>query len=476
MEHSQTRDVSEGDVNLSESRRAWLAEQIDGETREWLERDARVFLHQSLSTPCLNVLASCRNSSVEDLQGHRFLDFHGNSIHQVGFGNPQVVEAIKKQLDVLSFCPRRYTNQPAVMLAERLARLAPGKLHKVLFAPGGTTAVGMALKLARVATGRFKTISMWDSFHGASLDAISVGGEALFRSGIGPLLPGAEHVPPAEPYRCLWDHEGRCETCGLKCARYIDYVMEREGDVAAVIAEPVRCTAVHPPPHGYWQAVRKACDRHGALLIFDETAVCLGRTGRMFACEHFGVVPDILVLGKGLGGGIMPLAAIVAREDLDVAGDKALGHYTHEKNPVACAAGLAALDLIENEGAVERAAYLGESCLEALTERLEALPLMGDVRGIGLLLAVELVLDRKTKERAAQAAEVVMYDCLSRGLSFKVSHGNCLVLTPPLTISGRDLERGLRIFIQVLSEVAQERCPATFPVDRRYREEGARCG
>ena len=472
----KTADVTEGDVNLTDSRRDWMTEHVDRETREWLERDARVFLHQSLSTPCLNVLASCRNASLEDLQGRRFLDFHGNSVHQVGFGNPRVVEAVKEQLDALSFCPRRYTNRPAVMLAERLARLAPGNLAKVLFAPGGTTAVGMALKLARVATGRFKTISMWGSFHGASLDAISVGGEALFRSGIGPLLPGAEHVPPAEPYRCLWDLEGRCETCGLKCASYIEYVMEREGDVAAVIAEPLRCTSVHLPPRGYWQAVRQACDRHGALLIFDETAVCLGRTGRMFACEHFGVVPDILVLGKGLGGGIMPLAAIVAREDLDVAGDKALGHYTHEKNPVACAAGLAALEIFEEEGAVERAAHLGEGCLEALTERREVLPLVGDVRGIGLLLAVELVLDGRTKERAVQATERVMYECLSRGLSFKVSNGNCIVLTPPLTISQRDLERALRILVEVLAEVTQEDHPATFPLDRAGHEEGMRCG
>jgi 4-aminobutyrate aminotransferase len=472
---SKTTDVTEGDVNLSDARSNWVAEHVDRETREWLERDARVFLHQSLSTPCLNVLASCRNSSLEDLQGRRFLDFHGNSVHQAGFGNPRVIEAVKEQLATLSFCPRRYTNRPAVMLAERLAQLAPGNLAKVLFAPGGTTAVGMALKLARVATGRFKTISMWDSFHGASLDAVSVGGEALFRKGIGPLLPGAGHVPPAEPYRCLWDHEGGCETCGLKCARYIEYVMEREGDVAAVIAEPVRCTAVHLPPRGYWQEVREICDRHGALLVFDETAVCLGRTGRMFACEHFGVVPDILVLGKGLGGGIMPLAAIVAREELDVAGDQALGHYTHEKNPVACAAGLAALDVLEEEGAVERAVRLGERSLEALTERFETLPLVGDVRGIGLLLAVELVLDRKTKERDVQAAERVMYGCLSRGLSFKVSHGNCVILTPPLTISRRELERALRILLQVLSEVAQEGRPATFAVDRPDHQEGMRC-
>ena len=159
-------------------------------------------------------------------------------------------------------------------------------------------------------------------------------------------MPGSEHAPPADAYRCLWDCAER-GGCDLKCAGYIEYMLEKEGDVAAVVAEPVRSTPYVPPPE-YWQAVRRACDRHGTLLIFDEICQGLGRTGRMFACEHFSVVPDMLVLGKGLGGGIFPLAALVAREDLDVAGNVALGHYTHEKNPVACAAALAAIEVIEN--------------------------------------------------------------------------------------------------------------------------------
>jgi len=163
---------SEGDVNLSPRRAQWQADHLDADTRKLLAEDERYFLHQSLSTPCVNALRGCEGPYLEDLQGNRILDFHGNSVHQVGFGHPRVIAAIEAQLHALPFCTRRYTNQVAVDLARKLIELAPGALNKVLFSPGGTSAIGMALKLARVATGRFKTISMWDAFHGASLDAI----------------------------------------------------------------------------------------------------------------------------------------------------------------------------------------------------------------------------------------------------------------------------------------------------------------
>jgi 4-aminobutyrate aminotransferase len=453
-EHPNPREVlGEGDSNRSRHRRQWQARQIDDDTRHWLQRDTRGFIRQSLSTPCLNVLTASRGALLEDLQGRAILDFHGNSAHQVGYAHPRVMAAVKAQLDRMPFCPRRYTNIPAVELAETLAAITPDPLGKVLLAPGGTSAVGMALKLARTVTGRFKTISMWDSFHGASLDAISIGGEALFRQGIGPLLPGGEHVPPADPYRCLWDAGGGCQTCDLKCARYIEYVMEREGDVAAVIAEPIRCTAVNPPPPGYWRRVREACDRHGALLIFDETAVCLGRTGKMFACEHERVVPDILVLGKGLGGGVLPLAAIVARTDLDSAPDKALGHYTHEKNPVACAAALATIDVIRSEGLVARSAELGSRVMRRLAALAQRFDLVGDVRGRGLLFGLDLVADRAKKTPAVARADRIMYACLEMGLSFKVSHGSFLTLTPPLTIEEADLDRALDIVADALAQI-----------------------
>jgi 4-aminobutyrate aminotransferase len=416
-----------------------------------LDEDARYFLHQSLSTPCLNVLRQCDGIYIEDMQGRRYMDFHGNYVHQVGFGNPAVVEAIKQQLDTLSFCTRRYTNTVAVELARTLAELTPGDLNRTLFCPSGTGAIGMALKLARVATGRHKVIAMWDSFHGASLDAISVGGEQIFRRNIGPLLPGVEHVPPPDEFRCLWG----CQTyggCDLKCAHYIDYVLEKEGDVAAVIAEPVR-SIPYIPRQGYWQQVREACDRHGTLLIFDEIPHALGRTGRMFTCEHFGVTPDILVLGKGLGGGILPLAAIVARDALNVAAAQALGHYTHEKNPVLCAAALATIRTIQGQGLLENARQMGDYAMARLREMMVEHPLMGDVRGLGLLIGVELVKDRLTRERAVDEAEQVMYAALRRGLSFKLTMGNTIGLQPPLTITRAEMDQALAILGAALGEV-----------------------
>ena len=438
---------SEGDINLSPRRAAFQSTHLDDATRALLAADAEVFLHQSLSTPCLNALQGCEGPYLEDLQGRRILDFHGNSVHQVGFGHPKVKAAIAAQMEALPFCTRRYTNAVAVELAQRLCALVPGGPHKALFAPGGTAAIGMALKLARYATGRFKTISLWESFHGASLDAISLGGEAIFRQGVGPLLPGCEHAPPPEPIGCPF----RCgDTCNAACADYIEYMLEREGDVAAVVAETVRCTPFIPP-RDYWQRVRAACDKHGALLILDEIPIGLGRTGRMFAVEHYGIAPDILVLGKGLGGGIMPLAALISRAELDVAPERALGHYTHEKNPVACAAALATLDILEHDGALENAQHLGTRAHAALETLRRRYPLVREVRGLGLLLG--LVLTRADGSKAVDEAEAVMYAALRRGLSFKTTMGNILTLTPPLTLTEAQLDDAIAMLDASLAEV-----------------------
>jgi 4-aminobutyrate aminotransferase len=441
---------SEGDLNISPRREAWSKEHIDAETQRWLDLDARYFLHQSLSTPCLNVLAGCRGINIEDTQGRSFMDFHGNNVHQIGFANRRVIDAVRDQMEKLTFCTRRYTNIPAIKLAEKLAQLAPGELNKVLFAPAGTAAIGTALKLARVATGRFKTISMWDSFHGASLDAISIGGEAIFRKNAGPLLPGAEHVPPPDCYRCIWGCEQ--DNCTLKCADYIEYVLDKEGDVAAVIAETVRSTSVIPPA-GYWQKIRAACDKHGTLLILDEIPHCLGRTGKMFTCQNFDVVPDILVIGKGLGGGIFPLAALIARNDLDIMPDRALGHYTHEKNPVACAAAIATIEYLDDENLLTNADDMGNHAMNRMRSMMKRHEIIGATRGLGLLMGMDLVKDRQTKEPAIDEAEQVMYGALAKGLNFKVTMGNIITLTPPLTITRQEMDKALDLLDECLTEL-----------------------
>ncbi len=445
------RHRSEGDINISMQRDRWQKDHIDDQSRSLIEEDSRYFLRQSLSTPCLNVMRSCEGIAIEDMQGRRYMDFHGNNVHQVGFANPDVIAAIKKQLDALPFCTRRYTNRVAVDLAKKLTQIAPDDLNKVLFCPGGAEAVGIALKLARIATGRHKTVSMWDAFHGATLETISIGGEAAFRQNMGPLLPGTEHAPPPDEYRCVFGCTDR-GGCDMTCARYVSYILEKEGDIAAVVAEPIRSTPYIPKPE-YWQIIREACDRHGALLIFDEIPHALGRTGKMFTFENFGVVPDMVVIGKGLGGGIFPMAAVIAREHLDVAADRALGHYTHEKSPVGCAAALATIDFIESHQLAEHARVLGDYALDRLKEMARRHPLIGDVRGIGLFLGVELVKDRATRERACDEAEAVMYAALTRGLSFKLTMGNILTLTPALTITKGEMDQALDIIEASIREV-----------------------
>jgi 4-aminobutyrate aminotransferase len=449
----KTPAEAEGDTNLSPRRQAWAEAHQDEPERRLLRRDAAVFLHQSVSTPCLSAIRRAEGIWIEDMQGRRYMDFHGNNVHHVGYGHPRLIDAIRRQLDELSFAPRRYTCEPAVELAEKLVEMTPGNLSKVLFAPSGSDAIEMALAYARAATGRFKTISFWDSFHGAGFGARSVGGEAMFRSGpIGPLLAGTEHVPPFGDYRNAW---GVTEGSADLCAKTIRYILEKEGDVAAVIAEPIRAVP-YVPPVGFWPSVRQACDDFGALLIFDEIPTGLGKTGKMFACEHDGVVPDMLVIGKSLGGGVLPIAALICQPELDVCGSHAFGHYTHEKNPVTTRAGLTTLQIIEDEYLVANAARVGEVGLSRLREMMDRRPLIGDVRGRGCLLGAELVLDRESRAPACDAADAVLYKALSRGLNFKTTMGNVLTLTPPLITTEAQMHQAMEIIEESIAEVEQE--------------------
>ncbi|WP_371227557.1 aspartate aminotransferase family protein [Roseovarius sp. 2305UL8-3] len=444
---------TEGEANTSAARANWAKREHHEPTQDLLARDAEAFLHQSLSSPCVSTIAKAEGIWIEDTAGRRFMDFHGNSVHHIGYGHPRLIEAVKAQMEALPFSPRRFTNDVSVELAERLGALAPGDLNKVLFTTGGSDANEVALKIARAATGRFKTLSFWDAFHGAGFGAASVGGEATFRSHIaGPLMPGTEHVAPFHCYHCAYGHTGP-ENCGLACAKMVDYVLGREGDVAAVIAEPMRAVPV-VPPLGYWKAVQEACHRHGTLLIMDEIPTGLGKTGRMFAFDHDEIIPDIVTLGKALGGGMLPLAAVIARHDLDVCGDFAIGHYTHEKNPVTARAALTTLDIIEDEGLVERSDRLGRAAMARLQESLGDHPAVGDIRGRGLMFGVEIVADRQTREVDHATAEKIYYACLEQGLSFKISAGSVLTLSPPLTIAQDDLDRALGIVETAVREMA----------------------
>ncbi len=445
MDESIRQLKQEGDVNFSEGREQWYSK-LDADTLEWLSRDAAVFLHQSLSTPCLNVIDSCEGIYLTDIHGKRYMDFHGNSVHQVGYRNPYVTARLKEQLDILPFSPRRYTNKIAIQLAEKLVSLLPATLNRVLFAPGGTSAVGMALKLARRVTGKQKVISVQGSFHGASLDAIAVGGEEQFRKYMGQFFPETLFIPQADMYRNGPEQE-------LQYAALLDELLTHNNDVGAFIAETIRNTDVQIPSVEYWKRIREICDRHQVLLILDEIPIAFGRTGSLFAFDDYGIVPDILCLGKGLGAGAFPIAAMVTKDAYNIAGEISLGHYTHEKSPLGAAAALAMIEYTIGQQLIKKVNEDESFFRNELLLLKNEFSLIGDIRGKGLLWGVELVKDPLTKERAVEEAEAVLYYCLKHGLSFKVSQGNVLQLCPPLIITREQMADALLIIRGALQSV-----------------------
>jgi 4-aminobutyrate aminotransferase len=445
----------EGDVNTTEAREKWQQQHNHNhnQTKSLLERDANVFLHQSMSTPCLNSLQAADGITITDSSGHSYMDFHGNNVHQLGYGHPVVTQQVIEQIANLPFSPRRFTNETAIECAEKLAEICGGELNRVLFAPGGTSVIGMALKLARYITGNYKVVSLWDSFHGASLDAISVGGEACFRECMGPLMAGVERIPPPVTYRgALISPDGS----DVHYADYLEYVIEKEGGIGVFIAEAVRNTDVQVPSKAYWERVREICDKHNVLLIIDDIPNGMGRSGFWFTHQAFDIEPDILCIGKGLGGGLVPMAAMVTKDKYNTATQISLGHYTHEKSPIGCAAALATMQVIEQDNLLSKVQDDSAFVKQRLLKLKEQFSIIGDVRGIGLLWGVELVSSQQHKTRAFDEAEAMLYECLTQGLSFKVSQGNVIQLSPPLIITREQLNQALNIFENALNKISKE--------------------
>ncbi|EOX4411806.1 aspartate aminotransferase family protein [Vibrio alginolyticus] len=444
---------SEGDVNTTPARQAWNASMDDERTQALLKRDSEVFLHQAMSTPCLDTLEAAEGIYIQDATGKKYMDFHGNNVHQLGYGHPHVIKRVQEQIAKLPFSPRRFTNETAIECAEKLTQICGGELNRVLFAPGGTSAVGMALKLARHITGNYKVVSLWDSFHGASLDAISVGGEACFRQGMGPLMAGVERIPPAVSYRGAFPVEDGSD---VHYADYLEYVIEKEGGVGAFIAEAVRNTDVQVPSKAYWKRIREICDKHNVMLIIDDIPNGMGRSGEWFTYQAYDIEPDMLCIGKGLGGGLVPIAAMVTKDKYNTAEQISMGHYTHEKSPIGCAAALATMEAIEQDGLLDKAKADSQFMREKLLEMKAKYPVIGDVRGIGMLWGIELVTDHESKARAYDEAEAVLYQCLNNGVSFKVSQGNVIQLSPPLIITHEQLTEALAIFEEAIAKVCKD--------------------
>jgi 4-aminobutyrate aminotransferase len=444
-------ESKQGDVNTTRNRQKYWERNLSETAGSICARDNKYFLHQNLSTPVMNVLSKAHGIYIEDIDGNKYMDMHGNGVHNAGFNNPEIIQAIKDQLDTqMTFCPRRYTNSTAVDLAQKLAEVTPGDLCKSLFCPGGSEAIEMAITLAKQVTGHFKTISFWGSFHGAGFAAASVGGEELFKGGMGPMMPGAMHVEFPNYYRNPWGFSNQ-EEVDKEYLRQIKTILEREPGVAAIIGEPISATPVVPSKN-YWEGVKDLCERYGALVIFDEIIEGFGRTGKMFASEHF-ITPDVLVLGKSMGGGLLPFAGIVTKQRYDNLEHRSIGHYTHEKNALCSTAALAEMEYIQKNNLVENAARVGAHAMSRLNKLKEKHPLIGNIAGVGLHLGIDLVKDPKTKERAVEEADSIMYKAMERGLAFKTIEGNIITLRPALTITMDEMDQVVDILDDTIGEV-----------------------
>lgn len=365
------------------------------------------------------VLDRAEDVYVWDAEGNRYLDaIAGIAVATIGYGRRDVVDAMTAQATRLPYAVGNiFANAPAIRLAERIGAITPGDLDWVHFTSGGSEAVEVALKLARqyhVIRGepeRHVVISRWTSYHGATLATLSVGGSKLRRRVYEPLLLDTPHIPPSYCYRCPWGLT--YPSCAIACATELETAIQAAGPerVAAFIAEPVVASvggAIWPVDE-YWPMIREICDRHGILLIADEVVTGFGRTGRDFAVDHWGVVPDLLVMGKGISGGYAPLGAVAIRTPIREAFEEhgaAFEHiFTFGGNPVAATAGLAVLDVWQRERLTDHVAELAPGFTAAL-EPLRRLPFVGDVRTIGFMAGIELVADRETRRPFPPAARV----------------------------------------------------------------------
>jgi 4-aminobutyrate aminotransferase len=325
---------------------------------------------------------------------------------------------------------------------------------RVFLTNSGTESVEAAFKLARYHARRPRMLAYISAFHGRTMGALSLtASKAVQREGFAPLVPGVTHVPYPYCYRCPF---GRTyPDCDLHCARYIENTVLKSfcppQEVAALFAEPIQGEGgyVVPPP-GYWQRIRELCDKYGILLVMDEIQSGMGRTGKMFAIEHWDTEPDIITLAKGIASG-MPLGALIAREQVMNWPPGAHG-TTFGGNPVCCAAGLATLDLIE-DGLLENAARQGAYMLDALRDMQARHPQIGDVRGKGLMIAVEWVVDRESKERAPELRNQVIQECYLRGLLVLGCGQNNLRFSPALTVTRAEVNEALEILESALNAV-----------------------
>ena len=372
-----------------------------------------------------------------DEQGKRYLDGSGgsSSVTNIGHGVKEVADAVYKQISTLAYAPTHaFSTEPIEQLARLvIERFAPPGMERVWFVSGGSEAVESAIKMAlqyhrdRGQPTKHQIISRWSSYHGSTFGAMAVSGNMPRRKKFLPMLPPSEHIPPCFPYRCWTNSTCQTSGCDLSCAHHLEHTIRQLGaeNVAAFIAEPVvgATLSAQPASPGYFQEIRRICDKYDVLLIADEVMTGFGRTGKNFGIDHWGVVPDLIACAKGMGGGYTPLGAVIVKPEIvgevrRTTGTFLVGH-TAAGNPLSCATGLAVLNYVLAHDLVRNAATVGPYFKERLLELQERHPIIGVVRGIGLMLGVELVADQDTKRPfppELKVSQLIAHAALERGL------------------------------------------------------------
>ncbi len=392
---------------------------------------------------------------ITDVDGNEFLDWSsGVLVTNVGHCHPDYVAEVQDQCEHLFNCYDFLSPQRAD-LAEKIIEIAPDYLDKVFLVTTGSDATEAALRMARRYTGKWEILAFHGAFHGRTLGAASAGGSLGVKQGYGPLVPGFIHAPFPYCYRCPLGQES-CETCGLKCLEFIDWVVSKEstGQLGAVITEPYQGGAgsIIPPP-GWFEGLEAWRKQRGLLLILDEVQSSFGRTGKMFALEHFDIRPDLVTLGKGLGSGV-PCSAVLGRSEvMDNLPPGSMGS-TNGGNPLSCRAALAAISIIQKEHLVENSARQGEVMRRAFHEMKAKYECLGDVRGQGLVLGLEIVTDKASKTPDPVLSRRIVEECWRRGLVLIAPigmYGNVLRVAPPLVITDAEVQESLGIFEAALA-------------------------
>jgi 4-aminobutyrate aminotransferase len=396
---------------------------------------------------------------IEDVDGNRFLDFNaGIAVVAAGHCHPRVVEAVREQAGrLIHMSGTDFYYEEMVALAEKLAAIAPGSCERrISFGNSGAEAVEGAIKLARYSTGRDKLIAFLGGFHGRTMGALSLTARrAVQRRGFGPMLPGVVHAPYPYCYRCPFGRQP--ENCAVECVKYIEDTLLKTiapaDEVAAIVIEPVQGEGGYVvPPRKFFDELTRVAEQNGILLIFDEVQSGMGRTGKMWAAEHFDAVPDIFAVAKGIASG-MPLGATVARTDL-MSWPPGAHASTFGGNPVSCAAALVTIELLEN-GLIENAARMGAYLTDRLGDWPARFPVVGEVRGLGLMIGIELVRSQQTREKAPDLRDRVVQLAFERGLLVLGAGDNTLRLCPPLVVTREQCDFAVTTLEQCLQKAIE---------------------